>query len=270
MNYKNPWERKQEMAAKAVKHTEHMNKTYPSEIQKAIENTSVFSGQVDDVPSVPFYDDACKTAVFQCDSLEAAILLENTNEKDIMILNFASYKHPGGMFLKGSMAQEEALCHESILFDVLKVFQDKYYNINKKRLNRSLYTDRALFSKDILFIRDKKQHEFSVLTCAAPNYGSAMKYSHISRQENHEALKQRIDFIFRIAIHQHVSSLVLGAWGCGVFGQNPEEVASLFMYFAEKYRFYFKNIVFAVPQSNSNANYDAFLDTVVNGKRFRY
>ena len=263
MNYTNPWERKKEMAKKAMSHSENNQRKYSKQIETAIKNTSIFEGPVE-IPSKTVGLKPCKTALFQCDTLEGAILLENMGEENIAILNFASYKHPGGMFLKGSIAQEEALCHESILFEVLRDFQEKYYNINKKNLNRSLYTDKALFSEDILFIRGGKQHKFSVMTCAAPNYGTAKKYCNVNQNENHEVLKQRIDFMFKIAIHQNIANLVLGAWGCGVFQQNPREVASLFMYFADKYKFYFNNIVFAVPDSKSNSNYDAFFDVVVN------
>ena len=36
----------------------------------------------------------------------------------------ASYKHPGGYFLGGSSAQEEALCHESNLYPILLAFME--------------------------------------------------------------------------------------------------------------------------------------------------
>lgn len=267
MNYSNPWERKTEMAKKALAHSENVQKKYSKQVDNAIKNTSIYDGHID-ISSKPLASSPCKIALFQCDSLEGAILLENMGEENIMILNYASYKHPGGMFLKGSIAQEEALCHESILFEVLRDFQEKYYNINKRRLNRSLYTHRALFSKDILFMRNGIQHEFSVLTCAAPNYGSAKKYCNVHHNENYEVLKQRIDFMFKIAIQQNITNIVLGAWGCGVFKQDPNEVASLFMHFADKYKFYFHNIVFAVPNSKNNDNYDAFFNVVVNGNKF--
>ena len=53
---------------------------------------------------------------------------------NIGILNFASYKNPGGMFLRGSTAQEEALCHESTLYNVLIKFNDTYYKSNRENI----------------------------------------------------------------------------------------------------------------------------------------
>lgn len=79
-------------------------------------------------------------------------LFEDITEQDglVGILNFASYKNPGGGYLNGSYAQEEALCHVSTLYSVL-CSQSRFYNVNIHRLNNSLYTNRALYSPDIVF-----------------------------------------------------------------------------------------------------------------------
>lgn len=61
------------------------------------------------------------------------------------ILNYASYKSPGGFFLEGSPAQEEALCHESNLYPILLAFDRTYY----AWLNKALYLNRALYSSGI-------------------------------------------------------------------------------------------------------------------------
>ena len=45
--------------------------------------------------------------------------LFDEEKESICALNFASYKNPGGKFMDGSSAQEECLCHESILYEVL-------------------------------------------------------------------------------------------------------------------------------------------------------
>lgn len=65
------------------------------------------------------------------------------------ILNYASYKSPGGFFLEGSPAQEEALCHESNLYPILLAFDGTYYAWNRQRLNKALYLNRALYSSGI-------------------------------------------------------------------------------------------------------------------------
>lgn len=83
----------------------------------------------------------------------SAIFRYKRKEKRTAILNFASYKNAGGMFLQGSSAQEESLCHASFLYNVLSEFKD-YYAWNDKHKNRALYENRALYSPDVVFTND--------------------------------------------------------------------------------------------------------------------
>lgn len=184
------------------------------------------------------------------------------------VLNFASYKHPGGMFLQGSSAQEECLCHESILYPVLRDFDkiSKYYSQNKTSLNRSMYSDIAIFSPDIIFERAGYSRAFAdVITCAAPNYTSGIKCG-VTEEENNMFLERRIKFLFDSLGYVNTiipkgedtkNALILGAWGCGVFGQNPYKVAQFFRKYIELgYADEFNKVIFAILPGK---NFDEFL-----------
>ena len=71
--------------------------------------------------------EGAKMFLVDADSFQAAQPFNN-----VLVMNFANALHIGGGFLKGARAQEEALCHESILYNVLKEFP-RYYEWNKKR-----------------------------------------------------------------------------------------------------------------------------------------
>ena len=72
------------------------------------------------------------------------------------VLNFASYKEPGGKFIDGSRAQEECLCAESYLYNVLKRFQH-YYDWNKHRhLDLAMYRNRALYTPNVVFFHNNQ------------------------------------------------------------------------------------------------------------------
>lgn len=179
-------------------------------------------------------------------------------------LNFASYKNPGGRFFDGSKAQEEALCASSTLYPVLESFQDDYYDINKRNLNRGMYKHRAIYSHDITFCDYARNQSFSadILTCAAPNFSVALKYNNFTVEENVEILIQRIKFMYGILANESVDTFVSGAWGCGVFKQNPYTVARLMSSLALRAN-PVKNLVFAVPATDRDSvNYDAFRDTL--------
>lgn len=91
-----------------------------------------------------------KEVVMDIDTVSAIISEKERNSRNsICVLNFASYMYPGGGFLKGSMAQEEALCHKSTLYPVLKKCE-LYYAWNTEHRNGGMYENRALFSKSIL------------------------------------------------------------------------------------------------------------------------
>lgn len=238
------WEGKEQRAAAAVAHTQYMANKYPEQIQESLNNTKIYNVDFQLKPLEPSDPHGCLVAT---DSVTAAFMFQ---EGKTAILNFASHKNPGGMFIKGSRAQEECLCHESFLYNVLDKMRDKYYHWNNEHLNRSLYVNRGLYSPNIVFEHDMKVSKFDVITCAAPNKKAAQKYQNVSDKENSLALHSRIRFILDIARDNEVETLILGAYGCGVFGQDVEEVAQIFKELLPYYDF--KKIIFAIPQGNGN------------------
>ena len=252
-NTKKYWVNKEERAGLALAHTKEMEDLYKNEIEDCINETLVYNA------NSKFIEKRLNgkqiIIVDEIDSVGAIFKYINANEITA-VLNFASYKNPGGMFIKGSKAQEECLCHESYLYNVLKGCMG-YYNINHKNKNKSLYTDRALYSPNVRFIRGDKDVFCDVITCAAPNKTAAKKYCNISDEENSKVLKERIEFVLKIAQDNGVDNLILGAYGCGVFGQDPLEVAKIFKEFLSgKYKC-FNKVIFAIP-NKLEVNYRCF------------
>ena len=138
------------------------------------------------------------------------------------------------------------LCHESFLYNVLKEF-DGFYEWNSHHNNRGLYTDRAIYTPAVIFTNGAT---CDVITCASPNMSPGIKYGNVSADENRKALEKRVEFIRDIAEENSVEMLVLGAFGCGVFRQDPAEVAqAIRKAFAETS---VKRIIIAVPGNDNN------------------
>lgn len=263
---------REERARIAQSHNKEMLDKYMKEIVECSKNTKIYhDNETNDFnennsinlankhknPVKPIKNEI---TLLDADTVSAIIEIskQRKNEEKLCALNFASYKHPGGGFLHGSMAQEEALCHESILYNILKSF-GSYYNLNSWNLNNNLYTNRALFTSDVLFLRNSMTYFCDVITCAAPNKGAAKFYKGISDEDNSKALKERCKFILDIAVANNVDILILGSFGCGVFEQDPKEVVDTFLELLKNYRF--KEVIFAVPSKindKEDVNYTVF------------
>ena len=263
MQNNNYWNDSKNRAVKAKEWVDKMENEHPSEITHSIKNTFICRKEkLDSSFGVSWQKRYSQTAVKleALDSVSAVFKYTDQNSKTA-VLNFASYKQPGGMFLQGSKAQEECLCHESTLYNVLTRFEDSYYAPNRKQLNRALYQNVALYSPDIYFERNDDSVECDVITCAAPNFSAASRYCNVSREENTAVLKLRIKFILYLAATQQVDTLILGAFGSGVFGQDAKEVAEITMNLLKHYDGVFKEVIFAVINEKS-ANYQAFNDVI--------
>lgn len=101
-------------------------------------------------------------------------------------------------------------------------------------------------SVSCLFNLSDKQKKADVITCAAPNFRTAHRYQSVSKSENDRVLENRIHFMYQIAEENGVENLVAGAWGCGVFMQDPYTVATLLIGAARNYNI--PNIYFAIPR----------------------
>ena len=169
--------------------------------------------------------------------------------------------------MEGSRAQEESLCHSSFLYNVLSNFYSMFYSKNRAYTNRSLYFDRAIYSPEVMFFNYDVTIPFNtvyvdVITCAAPNKTSALNVNinrGVTEEDNYRALYNRCKFVLDVAEDNKVNTLILGAFGCGVFGQDPMDVADIFTKLLIYEGYSFDRVIFAVPNTGSSkANYNAF------------
>jgi uncharacterized protein (TIGR02452 family) len=176
-------------------------------------------------------------------TLGAALRLVEKGQRPLA-LNFANGIHPGGGFLSGSKAQEEVLCRSSSLYQTL--VYDPMYEAHRKR-PRPDSTDWVIYSPDVPVFREDDGTELdrpwllSFITCAAP------VASRIGQPESGNLLQKRIHRVLAIAQAFGYSALVLGAWGCGAFANDPHRTAVDFRQALENdFSSAFSDIVFAI------------------------
>lgn len=253
MNY----QQRQENQITAMNHTRKMGELYSKEIANSIQESKVYTECNQFDPKLGWTKDPIPTEqiLARLDSVSAVKKFSGNGK--LCVLNFASYKKPGGGFITGSIAQEECLCHESILYNVISSnILKPYYEYNNAHLNYGHYKNRAIYSPNIVFtnLNDELVCKADVLTCAAPNYCFKIQ-QRVSAKSNLQALKSRIEYVKKILMDNHVEIAILGAYGCGVFGQDPCVVAKLFLDTFKADNGSIRKVIYAIP---GGRNYDAF------------
>jgi uncharacterized protein (TIGR02452 family) len=165
-------------------------------------------------------------------------------------LNFASAKHPGGGFLGGARAQEESLARSSGLYACL--VGNAMYDFHKVQ-GDPMYSNYAIYAPDVPVLRDDEglllaqPYLCSFITSPAVNAKVVLERNRSARPQIREAMRQRIGKVLTIAtLHGH-EALVLGAWGCGVFGNNTRQIAEQFhQALTGDFRGVFGRVIFAV------------------------
>jgi uncharacterized protein (TIGR02452 family) len=150
----------------------------------------------------------------------------------VAALNFASAKNPGGGFLNGSQAQEESLARSSALHASLLRAWEFY---ERHRASPSLlYSDAMILSPGCPVLRAddgtllEEPRLATFITSAAPNAGAAANDRPEEVPHIPEVFRRRSEYVLALAASHAYKRLVLGAWGCGVFRNDPAIVAAAF------------------------------------------
>ena len=191
-------------------------------------------------------------------SLNAAYrLLKQSGHREfgnVAVLNFASARHPGGGFLTGACAQEESLCRASALYTCLNSDMAKPMYDANNACNSTLYTNYGLYSPNVPVFRTESgdwldiPYRVSFITVPAPNVS---RCTDIDSTLLLETIRLRTLIILCIAAENRITSLVLGAWGCGVFGNSCWDVGRAFgTLLRNTFRNKFDDVVFAIPDKS--------------------
>lgn len=221
------------------------------------------------------YPEQCSLIVSKKRTYEAAFSHVRDGLKT-GVLNFASSTNPGGGVVNGSSAQEESLCRCSTLYFCLKSEKmwDSFY-LPHRKYGTPLHNDDCIYTTDVVvfksdtadpkLLQDQYWYRVNVLTCAAPNLrerpsnemnpGEGDIAVQISPEELRALHEKRLRRILSIAAAKGNEAIILGAFGCGAFLNDPEVVAQASKTVVNEFRQVFKKIEFAVycgPRDQQN------------------
>ncbi len=198
-------------------------------------------------------------------TLEAAHAYKS---KRVCVLNFASPRTPGGGVTHGAGAQEECLCRISTLYPCLDTQElwDGFYTPHRES-DDGLGTDDCIYTPRVVVFKDdteqcerlpeEQRWRTDVITCAAPDLRGVEELPDARLKR---IVEKRVRRIFDLAADRGVDTLVLGAFGCGVFGNPPKVVAAAMRSALEAYQNCFETVEFAVwcPPGHDETNFCAF------------
>ena len=228
----------------------------------------------------------CMITVTKNKSFEAAMEIRKEHpDWRIAVLNFASATNPGDGVKTGSSAQEESLCRRSTLYPTLTQnwLWHEYYQKNRDA-HDNLHTDACICSPGVVICKtdgtwpermgEKDWVTVDVISCAAPNLRKRPGNYHnpeygltpeISAGELYTLHKKRAEHILHVAAANHAHALVLGAFGCGAFANDPNVVARAYKEAIAAYTQYFRMIEFAVfCRQDETENYEAFKKVIMS------
>lgn len=175
------------------------------------------------------------------------------------VLNFASATSPGGGFLTGARAQEEYLARSSALWACIR--ENAMYSYHRERKD-PFYSDYVIYSPDVPVFRDDDgelleiPYPCSMITSPAVHAKGVRRYCSERENEISAAMWNRILKVLAVAGKHGHQALVLGAWGCGAFGNSSGEIARLFRKaLQDQFSGAFEHVVFAITDWSDDQHF---------------
>ncbi|MCM1506246.1 MAG: TIGR02452 family protein [Ruminococcus flavefaciens] len=176
-------------------------------------------------------------------------IISRAGHGKVTALNFANAMYAGGGYVLGGNAQEESLCRATLLYYTIRTQKD-YYKRNRLHVLPD-YTDTMIYSENVPVIRDDSGKMLeSPVSCnfiTSPAVNRTFAKFMFPQKKINNIMKTRIEKIIMLAVGKNTDILILGAFGCGMFGNRRDDVFPLFEEAINKYIPDSMEVIFAVP-----------------------
>ena len=244
--------------------------------QQLLDSTKVYREAVSAADVAPRFN----TLQTGCANEDCLVVAKTLIDCDLnpAVLNLADAYHACGMYNSGSNAQEESLCRASTLSLTLYQYYNKMWagKAGVPLRSESAYPMDihfgGIYSPNVTVYRDNGQTGFalreqpfqtSIISVAALNFKPGHKTNNLEYRtadggftpKGQQVMFDKIRTIYRIALLNGHDSLILGAFGCGVFQLKPELVAAYFkeVLQEDEFRGKFHTVVFALLEGKGSA-----------------
>ena len=202
--------------------------------------------------------------VIDMDTLDAVELYSKLDKTTYCFLNMAS-SNPrafGGGYRTGASAQEEDLCRRSNLCQAFYMMKPP------------VPPKGGCFVENVTILRKTMKHEYgwlekdewlqgNCIMCAASR-NPEVRADGTLAPKYYEEMREKIRSMLQICLQENQTYLILGAFGCGAYGNPPQDVAKIFKNFlTREFKDKFNRVVFAIVDNRYTRNKEVFQNVLL-------
>ncbi|AYV80934.1 MAG: hypothetical protein Harvfovirus10_32 [Harvfovirus sp.] len=221
------------------------NKNKFNSVVKRYETNNVIQGKI--------FNSCVRVGVVGMDTLEAVGYFQEMMKRKFAFLIMANSSNPGGGYKLASPAQEESIARRTNLIPCITSVK---YPIPEFG---------ALYIKNISIIRDLETKKYSYLDkpiisdCVLSSaYSNPLIKDGVMEKKYRRNTMIKIRAMFNILLENSNTNIILSAYGCGAYGNDPVDMANIFKEVISEYKYRFENIIFAIVKDQWSKNYSTF------------
>lgn len=218
---------------------ETLSKIKNSNFDKSYVSDTIFYSQKNDIKlepiPKPIHEDGPDVEFVEQNLISFIQEINKSELNDWVVLNYTNPTIPGGDFDKDASVYEESLVLSSGLYLSLKECNNMYVK-NRDYEETGLFRDDIIYSPNVPFFRDEEFnfleeddcYNISIISIPAINYVKYSKSEDFCEKEYEKNMKNKINRIYKTALKNGHTKLVLGPWGCGLEGGPLKKVIEWF------------------------------------------
>lgn len=207
------------------------------------------------------YSDLSNVLILNQPSDSVALYATNSGFKNVIVFNFANKYHPGGGYLHGDSAQEEDLC---------RCYPELYPSL-KQNIRYPFDQNSAIVTEPLLLMRNSDNYQLYDIT-SGPNYRAYFVSAAAPDLRTQNAVFNAqsvfetfvnvlVSPLIQFKFRKEETCIVLGAWGCGAFRNDPLIMSRLMKNALIMYGGNYGKIILGIPSSKGQNNYYIFKNT---------
>jgi len=189
-------------------------------------------------------------------------------DRKVIALNMANQFNPGGGFIRGRLAQEEALCFRTALYSVLdkKEYEGPHgFGDFTVSIQLNVPVLRKGMDMGFEFLKPEERWNMNFVSCASYDRHKLPKEEQKAplSPEQFAGVHTKVRALLSACAHAGADAVILGALGCGAFANPPDQIAQIFERVIREFAGVFEYVYFAILAAPTDVKLSTFQQTLV-------